>query len=51
MPEYRRSFKPGGRIFFILVTDRRRPIFLEPAASDCLREAMLLVQSQRPFEN
>jgi putative transposase len=50
MPEYRRGYEPGGRFFFTLVTAHRRPIFLNPTARECLREAMLLVQSQRPFE-
>jgi putative transposase len=50
MPEYRRAYEPGGRFFFTLVSDRRQPIFLDPAARDALREAIELVASQRPFE-
>lgn len=46
MPEYRRGFEPGGRFFFTLVTDQRRPIFLNSVARTCLRDAILSVQAE-----
>jgi putative transposase len=50
MPDYRRLFQPGGTFFFTLVTHRRRPVFRSDEARQCLREAILDVQSERPFE-
>lgn len=50
MPEYRRGFEPGGRFFFTLVTDQRRPVFLDSQARTCLRKVIQSVQAERPFE-
>jgi putative transposase len=50
MPNYRRLFQPGGTFFFTLVTDRRRPLFRSDNARQCLREAILHVQKEHPFE-
>jgi REP element-mobilizing transposase RayT len=50
MPEYRRGVEPGGRFFFTLVTDHRRPIFMESIAREWLRQAIQTVQAERPFD-
>jgi len=50
MPEYRRRFQPGGTSFFTVVTNDRRPLFEVERARQCLREAILAVQEDRPFE-
>jgi len=50
MPNYRRIFYPGGMFFFTVVTERRRPILLEPPARQCLRAAMREVQARHPFK-
>jgi putative transposase len=39
MPEYRRTFLPGGTFFFTLVTNQRQPIFRESWTRLALREA------------
>ena len=49
MPEYRRAFAPGGTFFFTLVTARRRPILLTPAARAALRTALHDTARPRPF--
>jgi len=50
VPNYRRLFQPGGTFFFTVVTDRRRPLFRKGTARECLREAIRVVQRDRPFE-
>lgn len=50
MPDYRRSFAPGGTFFFTLVTFGRRPIFRAPAARRVLREAIRETRRRRPFD-
>jgi putative transposase len=49
MPEYRRSFIPGGTYFFTLVTYYRAPILTAPASRNLLRVAWLNVQDRYPF--
>ena len=49
MPEYRRAFAPGGTFFFTVVTARRRPILIEPAARASLRTAFNETARTRPF--
>ena len=49
MPEYRRLDAPGATVFFTVVTERRRPIFNDPAAVDLLRAAFRRVVSDHPF--
>ncbi len=39
MPDYRRTWLPGGTYFFTLVTNQRRPIFYEAQAREALRGA------------
>jgi putative transposase len=50
MPNYRRNFVAGGTYFFTVATHRRRPIFTSELARACLRDAILLERSKRPFE-
>lgn len=50
MPEYRRAFQPGGMFFFTVVTYVRRPIFSDPTARACLRNAFDSIKKQWPFE-
>jgi putative transposase len=49
MPEYIRTYVPGGTFFFTLITHRRRTLFSSSSARSCLREAILGVQRERPF--
>ncbi len=50
MPEYRRSFAPGGTIFLTLVTNQRNPLFADPAAVSLLRRATAAVMQDFSFE-
>jgi putative transposase len=50
MPEYRRSYVPGGTYFFTLVTEGRRPFLTDPLARKHLREAMAEEFAARPVE-
>ncbi|MBN2560312.1 MAG: transposase [Phycisphaerae bacterium] len=50
MPNYLRRYAPGGMFFFTVVTHRRRPLFSSGLARRCLREVVLDVQRQWPFE-
>jgi len=50
MPNYLRPWRPGGTFFFTVVTYGRRPLFLDEQARHCLREAILTVRKDRPFE-
>lgn len=50
MPEYRRIDAPGATVFFTVVTDGRRPMFMTPAAIALLRWAFRQVRSAHPFE-
>ncbi len=50
MPSYRRWRQEGGIFFFTLVTHRRNPLFGRPFARRLLRQAILTVQQDRPFE-
>lgn len=49
MPEYRRSYQPGGTFFFTIVTYQRQPILTSPHARQLLRKAWLDVQKRFPF--
>jgi putative transposase len=51
MPDYRRSFVPGGTFFFTVVTYRRLPILTSPIARDQLRSAFKSVNEKWPFTN
>ena len=50
VPDYRRPFQPGGTLFFTVVTNNRRPLFHTEQAREYLREAISVVQRERPFE-
>src|SRR5262245_43113897 len=50
MPNYRRSYVPGGTYFFTVVTHERRPFLTSELSRTCLREALESEQSKRPFE-
>jgi putative transposase len=49
MPNFRRSFVPGGTYFFTVVTDRRAPIFDDPRARHLLGAAWRECRARRPF--
>jgi len=49
MPEYRRSFIPGGTFFFTVVTFHRCPILTRKDARDILHRAWADVQGRFPF--
>lgn len=50
MPEYRRSYLPGGTFFFTLVTFDRRPIFADQRARNLFYEIQAKVRAKHPFE-
>jgi putative transposase len=49
MPEYRRSFNPGGTFFFTVVTYNRMPILASDKARNILRSAWTNVKIHHPF--
>jgi len=49
MPEYRRTFTPGGTFFFTVVSYHRLPIFTSERAREILRAAWRDVQTRYPF--
>ena len=50
MLNYRRARFEGGYYFFTVLTHRRRKLFLDSSARDCLREVWQKVRKNRPFE-
>ena len=50
MPDYRRYFVPGGTYFFTVVVYQRYCLFDSPLARRLLREAILTVHRERPFD-
>jgi putative transposase len=50
MSNYRRAHFPGGYYFFTVVTYKRRDLFNDSLARNCLREAWKTIQVKRPFE-
>ena len=50
MPNYRRSYVPGGTFFLTLVTYCRRPFFKNPDNIDLLRIAVAKIKAEKPFE-
>ena len=50
MPNFRRNFVPGGTYFFTCVTHERQPILTTDPGRRCLREAILKVKADHPFE-
>ena len=49
MPDYRRSYQPGGTYFFTVVTEGRAPILCGDLARSILHTAIAECASQRPF--
>ncbi len=49
MPNYRRNFVPGGTYFFTAVVHQRYHLFDSALARQLLREAILSVRLDRPF--
>ena len=49
MPDYRRSYIPGGTFFFTLVTENRSRFLCEPDARESLRAAIRNTQGRWPF--
>jgi putative transposase len=49
MPQYRRSFLPGGTFFLTIVTERRAPILTTPLARPLLHAAIDACRRARPF--
>jgi putative transposase len=50
MPNYRRSFRPGGTFFFTVVTRDRQPIHCTDRARPLLRRAIHLCRERWPFD-
>jgi putative transposase len=50
MPEYRRSYIPGGTFFLTLVTYERNPLFSIPENVYRLRDAVSTTRLEMPFE-
>jgi putative transposase len=50
VPEFLRSFVPGGTFFFTVVTAERSPFLCEPNARSCLRAAFHACRARWPFE-
>ena len=50
MSDYRRNYVPGGTYFFTCVTHCRCPILTTDLGRKCLREAVLKVQADHPFD-
>lgn len=50
MPNYRRSQTPGGRYFFTVLTYRRRPLLTDPESRRILREVIIDVRREYPFQ-
>ncbi len=50
MPDYRRNFVPGGTYFFTVVVHQRYPLFNLPESRTCLRNSIISVREDWPFE-
>ena len=49
MTQYRRSYIPGGSIFFTVVTHGRKPIFKSNISREILRNAWITIHRKYPF--
>lgn len=49
MPQYRRSYVPGGTFFLTLVTYQRIPLFSNPENISRLRNAVAKMRTEKPF--
>ena len=47
---YRRIYQAGGTYFFTVVSDQRRPILIDDAVRNALRDAIITVRAKYPFE-
>jgi putative transposase len=50
MSDYRRWYVPGGTYFFTVVTEHRRPLFVDSQAISILRQAWRIVRRKWLFE-
>jgi len=50
MSQYVRRYVSGGTFFFTVVAHRRRPLFASDLARSLLREVIVEVQQEKPFE-
>ncbi len=50
MPEYRRTYGPGGTFFLTWVPHQRSPVFAKTENIDQLRQILRAVRRERPFE-
>ncbi len=50
MPQYRRSYVPGGVFFLTLVTYRRIPLFSDVKNISLLRKAIAKMRTEKPFD-
>jgi putative transposase len=50
MPNYRRSYIPGGTFFLTLVSYQRQPLFAQSENVALLRQAVATVLAESPFE-
>lgn len=50
MPNYRRSFHPGGAFFLTLVTHGREPMLIDAVARRALKQSISLTRRERPFD-
>lgn len=49
MPNYVRTYLPGGSFFFTVVTHQRKRVFSDDAAINVLRSVVRDVRQQLPF--
>ncbi|MBT3879534.1 MAG: hypothetical protein HON76_19895 [Candidatus Scalindua sp.] len=49
MPNFRRSFVPGGTFFFTVVTYKRRCILTKPESLEILHDVVDNVKQQHPL--
>jgi putative transposase len=50
MPNYLRAYRPNGTFFFTVVTYRRRPLLTLPEGRRILRQVIVDVRQEYPFE-
>ena len=50
MSSYRRAYRAGGQYFFTVVSEGRRPILTQPDIRTALRQAIIAVRQNYPFE-
>ena len=50
MRKYIRNYVEGGTYFFTMVTNNRKPLFLDPALCELFLAGLIKVKSHQPFE-